>query len=437
MDYRIVGVYDEHKDATFNNTELYLKDGKKYEIEYFPIYGHYEIKGNTIVLEGVTFPIKHNYQKILLTAKSLFICYNKKLEVYDRKGDLIKEIESKKKIIIGDGGFVVFDDISYLFNLSGNSIFIEVDENTIEFTPNATTISLSRAVDSLNKVDEKRHLMINAYGVTYEYDEDGEILFDFEEYQILHRKARITDVVKVKSINLEFINSNPEKENSECILVLTKKYFFVIIKDFVVKQILKSEFIDIIPERLIIHDYIHECSFYSCFLALSCFVNIKLYKMAEIEEFLRTLINTGQDKELVKRFISCLTANKESTKNEPINLQKIICRVYRQVDDDSKIFLDQYIDMESLDADSMYYIIIYKPMYVPKFIRMCKEQKRLFYLEELRGFYEKTDRIEECKRLFLENGLLIFDYEGVELLNELEKKQIESQRQCFLAKRYP
>lgn len=62
------------------------------------------------------------------------------------------------------------------------------------------------------------------------------------------------------------------------------------------------------------------------------------------------------------------------------------------------------------------------------FVKMCVEQGRLFYLDELIGFYKKTDRLEELRRVYLDNGVLIFNYKGFEDLVKIEKEEMLAQK---------
>ena len=82
-------------------------------------------------------------------------------------------------------------------------------------------------------------------------------------------------------------------------------------------------------------------------------------------------------------------------------------------------------EYKTLNADQLFYVIIYKPELVETFISLCKLQKRLFYLLDLKEFYIKTGREEECRKLFLRNGLLLFEYKGLENLYKIEHLEIE------------
>ena len=68
-----------------------------------------------------------------------------------------------------------------------------------------------------------------------------------------------------------------------------------------------------------------------------------------------------------------------------------------------------------LDADQMFFVVMRKPVLISKFISLCKDQRRLFYLLKIKQDFVKQGQTDHCKKLFLEQGLLIFDYKGLEI----------------------
>ena len=73
MDFKIIGVYNEKKETTFNGSFLHLKDGKKYEIAEIPLENAYCIKNNSVIANNIIFPLHQSFKKILLAENFLFI----------------------------------------------------------------------------------------------------------------------------------------------------------------------------------------------------------------------------------------------------------------------------------------------------------------------------------------------------------------------------
>lgn len=110
----------------------------------------------------------------------------------------------------------------------------------------------------------------------------------------------------------------------------------------------------------------------------------------------------------------------------------ILCRAFRQVDDKGKRILQNFIDFKNIHVDDLYYIIIYQPEMMQRFIELCKGMRRLFFLDELLSYLEKIDQTDDFKTLLLKNNLLIYKYEGLEKLCEIEREEIMAQRACYL-----
>lgn len=425
MDYRIIGVYTDKKESVFGESFLVPSGEKKYEVVEFPIDGSYRKQGDSILVDGlangVKFPLKQSYSAIRVSDTFVFICYKKTLQIYDKNGRLMKEIMSTDPIMMGNGGFIINDTARYIVNMSYHIHFIENTENIMNFTDEAVLIFTDKRSDT-------NILSIKQTNKVVTFDSDSECLFSFKDYKVYRNTAKIENPVASSIIKLKTRNRNRSDEKYEdCIIVTTSTDVFVISEDIIVRRCLDRCYYKIVPERFIVHDYIGECSIYDCIVVLNCFKSTILYKENEIEGFLVAFINSKQNPELLGVLIDNLLLNSDC-----IDSVKILCRAYRQVDDESRLFLDRFILMDTLDADKMFYIVIYKPSFVSKFINLCKLQKRLFYLEDLKQFYDKTGRTAECKKLFLESGILIYEYKGLEILNSIERKQIESQKMEYL-----
>ncbi|KAM0681655.1 hypothetical protein GINT2_000169 [Glugoides intestinalis] len=443
MDYRILGVYNEKKNEIFGNTFLYTFEGKKYEIEEFEIYKNFQILSNKLHAHNTTFPLERNHKSIVVTDKLVFICYEKILDVYNKSGEIIKRLSSENYIRNGTGGFFIMDEVTYIVNFDGDTIFSRASEEVLDFMSNGNVLSITNFQVNESKDDNyipdasypvKRNcLVIENCKKKVEYNHEGDILFSLQGYKVYNKMAKIMEVISCSSMELEVFNSEGRGEITfrTCAIILSKAALFLIFDDIIVEKSLDKEFVKIVPERAVVHNYVKEGSFYDCLILLACFKEIKLYEMKEVEEFMVALINSDQKREFVEKLIKSLEM---STRRSQGEFYTILCRVYRQTDDNNREFLEQFIDIDKLDADTMFYIIIYKPDYTEKFIRLCKAQERLFYLEDLRSFFEKTDRVDECRQLFLENGILMFEYKGLEKFNRIEKMQIESQRMRYKLK---
>lgn len=486
MDYKIIGVYNENKDSSFNGSFLYNFNGKKYEIQEFPIDNSYVLTKNTVIVGDISFPLRLKYKKIIVTNSNLFICYSQILEIYDLNGNLIREIISKEPIIIGNNGFIVYDKSYFIVNLESNTVFIKKIPNIVDFTgdgkiftyenitnnnsidqklfdkeliDNTTSIDNNNSIDkdivnNNNSIDNDiakntnsinsnsisnnnnlsdKHLMEIRLHSNKIFNFDGEIITKFREYTIFKKTAKITNFIACSTFKLLKINDN---SFSDCTIVLCTDFLFVIFDDIIIRKELSKKFSHIIHQKFIIHNYLERESFYDCILLINCIKSTELHKSDQIEQFIISLFALNIEKDFIREFIKSFMANFSDSLNieNRIYYKTILCRIYRQVDDPSKQFLDEFIDFRSLNADQMFLIIIYKPDLTDQFIALCKFEERLFYLEDLRDFYIKTERIDECKGLFLKNGMLLFEYKGLEKLYEIEKQQIKAQRLSFVNK---
>lgn len=422
MDYRTIGIYTDKKEAVFGDSFLVSAEGKKYEIVEFPIGRTYKKEEDYVLINEIKFPLKKNYSEIKVTNTFVFICYKKILCIYDKNGQLIREVMSKDPIIIGNGGFIINDTTKYIINTSSHIHFIDSVENIMNFTDEGVLLFTD------NSGDTKIFCMKHSNKIV-RFDEDSESIFSFQDYKVYKNSTRIENPIASSVIKLKTRNKdNKDEKYEDCVIITTNTDVFVLFEDIIVKKSLNHCYHKIVPQRFVVHDHINECSIYDCIIVLNCFKSTILYKEDEIEGVLVSFVNSKIYKNLVEALINNLLINSDC-----IDSKKILCRVYRQIDDESRLHLDRFIPIESLDADQMFYIIIYKPDLVSKFINLCKIQKRLFYLEELRSFYDKTGRSDECKKIFLESGMLIYEYKGLEILNSIEKKQIESQRMEYLS----
>lgn len=445
MHYEVTGIYTNKKKSNFNNSILFSNNDKVYEIqEHSENSLPYLIVGSSLVVNDLILPLKSNFKKILVFPKIFFICYRTTLQMFESSGNLIKEIESKESIYIGSYGFLILGKTPFIVNYQGNFIFSPRPNNVLNFTEDGTIFS----VDSTESIIDTRFdcqeentvkgtLVIESMKNKKAYDKDGECILEFQDYKIFKNTAIISDIISCASIKLEALPSSCENlaielptEMIDCVIVVCKGYVFTIFGDIVVRKATNANLTKIIPDRFVIHNYLEEASVYDCILFINCFRTISLTKWDEIESFLSSLMNFNH--KITTKFINGLKWN--SLKSEIFNFTTLMCKVFRLVDDISKAFIESWIDFSSLNADQMFYVVIYKPDLLEKFISLCKSERKLFYLPSLKDFYIKTGRAEICKKKLLEQGLLVFEYEGLEIFNEIENRQIESQRLECLSK---
>lgn len=465
MDYRKLGIYSLRKDSIFNGNLLKMHNGYKYEISEFPVGKKYTIGSGTVMVDSVKFPLGKRFKRVFASESFLFICYSRILEIYDLSGNLARKIESSENIVCGTGGFLVFDRVHYILNRFCETVFVTHVPNIVDFTDDGVIMSIGsppadedgkKSSSDLGPCQKGSSLIIQSMSRKVLYDCTEEPIVEFDGITVYRNTTSIDNIVACSSIKLEMlrsadgINSTTLAHNKhspgscgtqdkgasgtgvflDCIIVLCKDCVFVIYDDIVVRKQVDHALTHIIPERFAVHNYVHEVSIYDCVLMLSCFRYIRLFKSEGIESFLVGLMNSSRvDKELYEKFIDVLRVNE----GPAIQCNTILCRVYRQVDDRLKGVLDHFIGVDTLGSDDLYYLVIYKPDLTERFVQMCKKERRLFYLDDLRLFFEKTNRVDELKRIFLRNGILIFEYCGLEKLIETERTEINAQKACFLA----
>ena len=451
MDYEILGIYTNMRKAAFGSSLLYQAGDRVYEVrEYFHDSLEFTIRNSTVIVNDVIFPLKRNNKKILAFPNLIFICYRKVLEIYSNKGELLKEVESIDDIFVGSYGFLIYNKTPFIVNFEGNFIFVCKSNNVLNFTEDGVIFSIcgdetTERTEWNEENKSKGTFSIQSLKMSQEYTKDGECIFEEENFKIFRETALIEDVIictsiKIESlecfdenINIQELKSSAVESSTETfdgVIVLCKKFLFVIAKGLVIRKNIESFFTKIIPQRFVVHNYVSEASFFDCILLINCFKPIKLIKIDGIVCFLSNMFNFSQA--LALKFIKNLKIN--SLKYNIINFESTMCKVYRLVDDSSKKVIDSWIDFNSLTSDQLYLVIIYKLELLSKFISLCKSDKKLFYLEDLKDFYIKTGNTEMFRKELLRQNLLIFKYKGLELMNQTESEEIESQRLLFMAK---
>lgn len=247
MDYKIVGKYNQNKESLYNENLLIEHDNAKYEISKFPIYSNYSIVKDKFVLESIKIPLKKKYKKIEVRQNHIFICYDKRLEIYNMDGSSFKVIQSTESIVIGSGGFLVFDKVYYIFNYFCDTIFIENPTGVIDFSAEGEMLYLDNGNLAIKFGDEIKV-----------YNQETKPMLNLENIDIFNHSSLISNVISCKIINIKSIseekNKNDEnkkidKEPSNCFIVLCKENIFLIYNDLIIRKSISSGFTDLIPER--------------------------------------------------------------------------------------------------------------------------------------------------------------------------------------------
>lgn len=443
-----MGIYNKQKESLYNGNILKLHNDYKYEICEFPIYMNYSIINESLVVDSVKFPLKKKYKTIVGRNNHVFICYDKVLEVYELDGTLYKRILSEENILAGSGGFLVLDRVHYIFNFYCDAIFVDAKPEVLDFGTNGDIVFFKNG-----------NLSIKSKNKETVYDCNTDIVKQMGEIEVYRDSVKIEDIVCCRSLMLYSLegNGNPELALSKnqagdgqvpnwfnCFIILCKNCVFLIYKDIIVKKRLALELSNLIPERFIAHNFVDQVDFYDCILALSCYENIFLYKSDGVERFIMLLMQASDlnnNEKLIDKFFLGLKkslpdlepdARLDKKNSGCLRYTTILCRTFRQVDDRAKDFIDKFIDYSNIHVDDMFYLIIYKPDLTEKFILLCKGMDRLFYLDDLVCFFDKTNQSDKLKMLFLKNDLLIYKYKGLDRLYEIEREEVMAQRACYL-----
>lgn len=373
----------------------------------------------TFLHKSITFSHYPNF--IFITDKLIFVGigdqFISKLEIRNHDGNILKTFKSSK-IIHKDGRFISFDEPPYIINSFANTAFCKFHNSSISHC------------NILDFSDDGRILYLNNNGVLVissmtgciNYDQNLECI-DIIGSNYIYSNTIIDNVICACNFQ---INLNIESTDTTCFVLLNENCIFLIYKDIVIKKNISKSYYKIDIAEFNVHNYVESESFYDMILCLSIFVpDIKISNAIKIEDMLSKLfiINKHVEKFLINIYDSYLD-NSDLRDN-------ILCRVYRRIDDYGKCFLDKYLDFKVLTSDNLCLVIIYKLDLIDHFIKLCIEEKRLFYLADLVSFYEKIERSEEFKLALLKNGLFIYNYDGLEDIIGLEKIEIESQRNAF------
>lgn len=473
-DYKLLGIYKADKNIE-NNTKFVKSEDAVYEISEFSIEKQPILVGNFLCCNGFQIVIKRSPIKTVLYKTLIFVCYKRLLCIYNSaNGKLIKELPSTEDIFAGSHGFMLFDKVNFIVNLMGECIFTNKPDNVLEFTAEGLVFfrqdlipetkqsnqevtkdlpaesvvlsSSSKSSENIYKLDS--HFSVQSLKSKKTYDSNGEILYQDERYTVYRNSAEIKSPISCNSIKIGKVadkialdlspsfmsvsTTTNTVDQKNVIFVACKHEVFVIFEDYVVKKQVDKTYNFIIPERLVFHNYINEEDVYWCLLFVNCFESTVLYKAEGIEDFLFALANKPSSESLLDKFLLSLKWNAMTYGKCDFN--KIVCKLYRVVDEPKRVLVEKWIDYENINADQLYYMIIYKLDMVDRFIDLCINEKRLFYLVELKEFYYKIDRADDLKRKLLSKGLLIFEYIGLEHFYSLEKDMIESQRRTYISR---
>lgn len=436
MDYELIGIHTNKKDSLYNGNNLIENGNLKYEYKDIQINQRYRIEGNTLFFDAVEVGLKRKFTKIVLNSNYLFVCYQMHLEIYNQKGEIIRKIESKERIILGTEGFLIQEDVFYILNLHCNSIIIDQEIDGI---------SISKLLDDILDFTDNGIIALKKDGffaiksptnqiIVYSNQKSEEISID--DLKVYKDTCIIKCPISCVSVKLK-TNSNNESEPIHCFIVLDESNICFVYNDLIVKKSIKCKNMRILRERFVLHDYTKEVDLIFCIFLINCYRSTNIFDPLEVEKFLLLLFlkYPSFQSNLTDVFLTNFKSYMLETNRKDLH-DEILCRVYRQIDDSSKKFLASYIDFDSLTVDNLTLVIIYMPELVSKFVSLCVKFKRLFYLDDLIDFYEKTNRLEELRPLLLENNLLILEYPGFEELIKSEREEIRAQELTFKSSTY-
>ncbi len=349
---------------------------------------------------------------------------------------------------------------------TGNNNISKIDNNNISKIDNNNISKTNTGNNNLNetnsnnilnenveKIDSSYHfgpflnyiynyLIVESLSVKKIYNKESQWILQINDIYVYKKTALIANINYAENFYIYEIDF--EKNlilKCSATILLCDDSIFILYKDFIIKKYIGRGYFKILTYRFVVHNYLKECSYYDLVLTLSLFIDIKIFYSDKIEDFLFKLILF---KIPIERFIEIIKKNEcckhkldfsdvfSESSNSNLKLSTILCRIYRQVDDNGKALLDKYLNIKTLHADDLYYLIIYKLDYIDYFIKKCIEQKRLFYLKELIPFFKKIKKVKQLKLLFLKNNLLIFHYKYFDHLCLLENEEILAEKYKYL-----
>ncbi|ORD94559.1 hypothetical protein ECANGB1_542 [Enterospora canceri] len=427
MDYKFVAKYSNDYKIPEDSSNFFVRHKNEiYEYRLLPTKSIFKQSRKAVIA----------YKQNNLT----FVMHEKKLEVCFEKD--VKKYRSTVPIIDNNGIFLIRDkNKAFVVNESGETAFCTNKDELLYFIGNGTVYYTSEQLKIEETSEEKtkedcdcyecKHclprtrkkgksgargfLIEDKLGRIKVYKEQSEPKIVIENRLFVYcDNALITDVVKI---------SHRTIGERLFLIVLTANSCYVIHKNIIVRQNVAG-FIEIVPERFAIHNYINEQSIYEMFVLFACFKETLFTRLNELyrdefrpEKLLCQIIADKQNKELNKEFYANFI---RSVPN------KVLCKAYKLLDDKNKLELLNYIRFNDLDAEEMHMIIPYNQEHYRQFVDLCLAENKLHLAWDFLEFMRRSNKHKPLQKYLLQNGIMAD--ESYSTMYDLQKQEIHGGR---------
>lgn len=410
-------------------------------------YGHpYRLSGTRL---SVTLPadrqsdepsrlilLRKHPVNLFITDLHIFINYGAVLEVLRRNGAPFKKFEAEKFSF--KNGIFCAEHEPWLVLQDATTVFTARAANIIGLDPTGTlycTTDSAQSADSFLVRETLRGRQV--------FSVDSEPVWSIGEITVHRGTALIRDIIRTDCMPLQRMQPRGGQCLSTvyCQVVLCREAIVLVCEGLVIRKRVRHGFTHTAVHRYAVHNITDEMGFYELVAVLSQFVPVVLDQAGEVENFLVGLL---LQRKCVERFVDVIRKN--SIKNDgaedtseagrrsggghcnAVGLETVLCRAYRRTDDWGRGVLDRYIDARRLNVDDLSYIIIYRLECIDRFVSLCAEHNRLFYLPPLIRFTMNVGRDEPLRKALLRHGLLLFRFRGLERLTDCERRELSAQQ---------
>lgn len=402
MDYQFVAKYNLQFKIPENSPNLYVKYNEEiYEYRLFHTKNVFKYNEKSIIA----------YK----TKDITIVMYARKLEFY-KNDKLFKKFHSTTDIIDNNGIFLLkYKNNMFIVNEVGCTAFCS-DKKMIYFTAQGdvyyTDVEMEHDESSckcyecnhcLRKPNQfyKGHLIEDKLGKIKIFNEDSiPIIVIDNKYFCYRENCQIKDIVAMSRFEVDY---------KDIVVVLTLKAVYLIYRNIIIKQEVMG-FIQIVPERFVIHNFIKEHNIYDMISLFNLFKTVDIHLEKTFETLLCKILISNRDNpnEYYQTFIK-----KQS--------QLTLCKAYKLIDERGKIELLNYIDFEQLSAEELLLILPYNQERYEHFVDICIKEGKEYLVKEYYTFLAKTNKEKPLLMYALEkNILLASDNPDFQCLVELE-----------------
>ena len=422
MDYKFVGKYTNKFKIPESSENFFVKHNNEiYEYRLIPTKEIFKYNSKSVIA----------YKQNGL----LFVMYEKKLEIY-KDGKLHKKYKSIRPIIDNNGIFLITEESkSYIVTEKGTTAFCLIkDIKKVIYFLEDGTIFYTEEVEDDKSADEtntkikddcecydckhtlpntktffKGYLVSNKINKIRKYNEVPHPVCNIDGYIFTYlNRIQISNIIKM---------SHKVIDNKTFIIILAEDGLYVIYKNMVVYLKCKG-FIEIVPERMVIHNYLNERNISEVFATFAFFIKIRLDDSRSYapERLLCRVIknHSGFSDNFYCTFINNLS-------------NKIICKAFKLIDEDGKMELLNYIKFKELNAEESFLVIPYFQEEYKEFIDKAIKESKLFLVKDFYEFMKKGGREIEVRKYLLQCNILL-DSEEYDWLVKLQEMEMESQR---------